>query len=166
MKNLKHLFLLILALFTCRAAQAQDYFLDRFYSSDEVDMVQFYYNADNLLQSYHCISNTGGEIDDLIDSLYYDERGNVVRVDFYQYYDNAWIFPSYITYTYDDDNHRLTRTNYNDWGSGFELQGIYTYNYEGDRLTGYEMTLGGMLLMRGTYTYNAIGEARDGATRP
>ena len=157
MQNLKNLFLLLLALLACRAAQAQDYFLDRFYSDDEVDMVQFYYNADNLLESYHCISNTGGEIDDLIDSLYYDERGNVVRVDFYQYYDNAWIFPSYITYTYDDDNHRLTRTNYNDWGSGFELQGIYTYSFEGDRLTGYEMTLGGMLLMRGTYTYNANG---------
>ncbi len=157
MQNLKHLFLLILALFTCRAAQAQDYFLDRFYSSDEVDMVQFYYNADNLLQSYHCISNTGGEVDDLIDSLYYDERGNVTRIDFYQYYDNEWIFPSYITYTYDDDNHRLTRTNYNDWGSGFELQGVYTYSYEGDRLTGYEMTLGGSLLMRGTYTYNEEG---------
>ena len=157
MQNLKHFFLLLIVLLTCRPVLAQDYFLDRFYSDDEVDMVQFYYNADNLLESYHCISNTGGEIDDLIDSLYCDERGNVVRVNFYQYYDNAWIFPSYITYTYDDDNHRLTRTNYNDWGSGFELQGIYTYNYEGDRLTGYEMTLGGMLLMRGTYTYNANG---------
>ena len=157
MKTLKHLFLITIALLSCRAAIAQDYFLDRFYSDDEVDQVQFYYNADNLLESYHSVSNAGGEIDDLIDSLYYDEHGNIIRIDFFQYYDNEWIFPSYITYTYDDNNHRITRTNYNDWGSGFELQGIYTYSYDGDLLTSYEMTLGGMLLMRGTYTYDANG---------
>ena len=154
MQNTKHLFLIIFALLSCRAAIAQDYFLDRFYSDDGVDQVQFYYNADNLLESYHSISNASGEIDDLIDSLYYDERGNIIRIDFFQYYNNEWIFPSYITYTYDDNNHRLTRTNYNDWGSGFELQGIYTYSYNGDLLTSYEMTLGGTLLMRGTYSYD------------
>ena len=157
MQNLKHLFLIIFALLSCRAAIAQDYFLDRFYSDDEVDQVQFYYNADNLLESYHSVSNSGGEIDDLIDSLYYDEHGNIIRIDFFQYYDNEWIFPSYITYTYDDNNHRITRTNYNDWGSGFELQGIYTYTYDGDLLTSYEMTLGGTLLMRGTYSYDGNG---------
>jgi hypothetical protein len=157
MQNLKHIFLILITLFSCRAATAQDYFLDRFFSDDGVDQIQFYYNADNLLESYHSISNAGGEIDDLIDSLYYDERGNVIRIDFFQYYENEWIFPSYITYTYDDDNHRLTRTNYNDWGSGFELQGIYTYSYDGDQLTGYEMTLGGTLLMRGTYSYDGNG---------
>lgn len=157
MQNLKHLFLIIFALLSCRAAIAQDYFLDRFYSDDGVDQIQFYYNADNLLESYHSLSNSGGEIDDLIDSLYYDEHGNIIRIDFFQYYDNEWIFPSYITYTYDDNNHRLTRTNYNDWGSGFELQGIYTYSYDGDLITSYEMTLGGMLLMRGTYTYDTNG---------
>ena len=157
MKTLKHLLLIISALLSCRAAIAQDYFLDRFYSDDGVDQVQFYYNANNLLESYHSVSNAGGEIDDLIDSLYYDERGNIIRIDFFQYYDNEWIFPSYITYTYDDNNHRLTRTNYNDWGSGFELQGIYTYYYDGDLLTSYEMTLGGMLLMRGTYSYDGNG---------
>ena len=157
MQNAKHLFLIITALFSCRVALAQDYFLDRFYSDDGVDQRQFYYNADNLLESYHSISNAGGEIDDLIDSLYYDEHGNVIRINFFQYFDNEWIFPSYITYTYDDSNHRLTRTNYNDWGSGFELQGIYTYYYDGDLLTSYEMTLGGMLLMRGTYTYDTDG---------
>ena len=154
MQNTKHLFLIIFALLSCRAAIAQDYFLDRFYSDDGVDQVQFYYNANNLLKSYHSLSNAGGEIDDLIDSLYYDERGNIIRIDFFQYYNNEWIFPSYVTYTYDDNNHRLTRTNYNDWGSGFELQGIYTYSYDGDLLTSYEMTLGGTLLMRGTYSYD------------
>ena len=119
--------------------------------------MQFFYNANNLLESYQSTTNMGGEIEDYIDTLMYDERGNVVRVNFYQFYDNEWIFPSYVTYTYDDSGHRLTRTNYNDWGTGFELQGIYTYNYDGDLLTNYEMTLGGMLLMRGSYTYDAEG---------
>ena len=155
MKKAKTLFL-ILALLSCRAAMAQDYILDCFHSDDNVERVQFFYNADNLLESYHYISNVGGEINDLIDSLYYDERGNVIRINFFQYYENEWIFPSYITYTYDDENHCLTRTNYNDWGSGFEVQGVYTYHYDGDLLTGYEMTLGGMPLMRGTYTYSRI----------
>ena len=157
MKTFKHLFLILIVLFSCRAAMAQDYILDCFHSDDNVYRMQFFYNADNLLESCHSISNAGGEIDDLIDSLYYDERGNVIRIDFFQYYENEWIFPSYVTYTYDDSNHCLTRTNYNDWGSGFELQGIYTYYYDGDLLTSYEMTLGGMLLMRGTYTYDANG---------
>ena len=76
------LFFLILALLSCRMAMAQDYFLDQYYSDDHVDHVQFYYNADNLLESYHSITNMGGEIDDLIDSLQYDERGNVIRIDF------------------------------------------------------------------------------------
>jgi len=156
MNKIRH-FLFIIALLSCRVALAQDYFLDRYYSDDQVDQVQFYYNADNLLESYHSTSNMGGEIDDLIDSLQYDEKGNIIRIDFYQFYNNEWIYPSYITYTYDDNNHRLTRTNYNDFGSGFELQGVYTYSYEGDLLMGYEMTLGGMLLMRGTYTYDANG---------
>ena len=157
MKKSRHFFLFIIALLSCRVALAQDYFLDRLYSDDEVDNVQFFYNADNLLESYRSTTLMGGEIDDFIDSLQYDEHGNIIRINCYQYYNNEWIFPSYITYTYDDNNHRLTRTNYNDFGNGFELQGIYPYSYEGDLLMGYEMTLGGMLLMRGTYTYDANG---------
>ena len=157
MQKAKHFFLMFIALLSCRVTLAQDYFLDRVYSDDEVDQIQFYYNADNLLESYRSTSLMDGEVDDFIDTLLYDERGNVIRINCYQYYNNEWIYPSYITYTYDDNNLRLTRTNYNDWGSGFELQGIYTYSYDGNLLTGYEMTLGGMLLMRGTYTYNAEG---------
>ncbi len=157
MQKTRHFLLIIIALLSCRVAMAQDYFLDRFYSDDGVDQVQFYYNADNLLESYRSTSIMNGEVSDFIDSLQYDERGNVIRINFYQYYDNEWIFPSYIVYTYDDNNHRLTRTNYNDFGSGFLLQGIYTYSYEGDLLTSYEMTLGGTLLMRGNYTYDANG---------
>ena len=108
MKNAR-LFLLFIALLSCRAALAQDYFLDRFYSDDGADQVQFFYNTNNLLESYRSTTIMGGEIDDLIDSLQYDDRGNVTRIDFYQYYDNEWIYPSYISYTYDDDNHRLTQ---------------------------------------------------------
>jgi len=158
MQKTRQFFLIIIALFSCQTIMAQEnYFLDRYYSDDDVDQVQFYYNADNLLESYRTTTLIGGEVDDLIDSLQYDERGNVIRINSYQYYNNEWIFPCYITYTYDDNNHRLTRTNYNDFGSGHELQGIYTYSYDGDQITGYEMTLGGMLLMRGTYTYDDAG---------
>lgn len=157
MKKHRRFFLIITALLSCCVAMAQDYFLDRVYSDDEVDQVQFYYNADNLLESYRSTSLMSGEVSDFIDSLQYDERSNVIRINCYQYYNNEWIFPSYITYTYDDNNRRLTRTNYNDFGSGFQLQGIFTYSYEGDLLMGYEMTLGGMLLIRGTYSYNDDG---------
>lgn len=157
MSKIRHLFPVIIALVLCHTATAQDYFLDQFFSNDQVDTVQYFYNANNKLESYRSTSNMGGETEDYIDTLIYDEHDNVVRVNFYQFYDNEWIFPSYVTYTYDGDGHRLTRTNYNDWGTGFELQGIYTYTYEGDLLTGYELTLGGMLLMRGTYYYDADG---------
>ncbi|MBR1513204.1 MAG: T9SS type A sorting domain-containing protein [Bacteroidales bacterium] len=157
MKTTRHFFLILIALLSCRVAMAQDYFLEQVYSDDNVDQIRFYYNADNLLESYRSTSYSTGDRDDFIDSLQYDERGNVIRVDCYQYYNDEWIYPSYITYTYDENNHRLTRTNYNDWGSGFELQGVYTYFYDGDLLTNYEMTLVGTLIMRGTYNYDANG---------
>lgn len=62
MKKLKHLFLILIALLSCRAAMAQDYFLDRFYSDDGVDQIQFYYNADNLLESYHSVSTLAARL--------------------------------------------------------------------------------------------------------
>ena len=153
----KNLLLLFLALVPCYLLQAQSFFLDSYYSDDGFDRVQYYYNNDNLLESYHVVSGVPGDNEQFIDSLYYDERGNVIRVNSYQYYNDQWIFPCYIEYTYDDKNNRTSRTNYNDFGSGHEIQGVYTYFYEDDVLTRYEMTLGGSLLMRGTYTYNAQG---------
>lgn len=141
----------------CCLAFSQNYFLDNYHSDDDFESVQFYYNNDNLLLAYHVRSGYEGDSEEFIDSLYYDERGNVVRVDSYQYYENEWIFPCYIEYTYDADNNRITRTNYSKFGGEFELQGVYTYFYENGRVTSYEMTLGGMVFMRGTYTYNAQG---------
>lgn len=153
----RNLLLLLLALVPCCFIQAQCFFLDSYYSNDHFDHVQFYYNNENLLESYHVTTGIEGEQEEFIDSLFYDERGNVIRVNSYQYYNNQWIFPCYIEYTYDDKDNRTSRTNYNDFGSGHEIQGVYTYIYEDNVLTRYEMTLGGMLLMRGTYTYNAQG---------
>lgn len=134
--------------------QAQSFFLDRYYSSDHAELVEFYYNNQNLLEAYHVTTNIDGDPYEYIDSLYYDERGNVTRIDTYQLHNGEWIFPCYLEYTYDENNNRISRTNYNDFGGGHELQGIYTYIYENNVLTRYEMTLGGMLFAKGTYTYN------------
>ena len=70
MNQIKHIFLIVIAMLPCRAMMAQDYLLDHYYSDDGVDRVQFYYNANNLLESYHSTTNMGGEIEDYIVDLF------------------------------------------------------------------------------------------------
>jgi len=127
-------------------------------SSDDVEFEQFSYNDDVLLQAVYTLTEYGIE---LIDSLSYDAANNIVKLDIYQLMDNVWKHVSYIDYTYDENGNRLTRSNYNSYGSDtFTLGGVYHYFYNADnQQTNWELYMSGTDLMQlCTLTYNGEGQ--------
>ncbi len=89
------------------------------------------------------------------DTLVYDTNGNVIAVYTHQFHNGEWILPTYLTYTYDDKGNKLTRTNYNDVGSGLEAQATYYYSYdEAGKLTNHTVNwASGSAFERCNYTY-------------
>ena len=82
-----------------------------------------------------------------IDSLFYDERGNIVRLATWQKIGGEWLYACYVDYTYNEMNLRTSRTNYNDFhdGWGFQLGGVYRYNYDEDgKMTDWALEFFGM----------------------
>lgn len=124
----------------------------------DVEFEQFSYNDDMLLQAVYTRTFTGEQ---LIDSLWYDVSNNIVKINFYQLIGNEWKYVSYIDYTYDENGNRLTRSNYNSFGTDiFTLGGVYNYFYNADnQQTHWEMYLGGTELWQlCTLTYNDDGQ--------
>ena len=76
-----------------------------------------------------------------IDSIFYDERGNIVKLATWQNVPEkgGWIYACYVEYEYDENNLKISRTNYNDFGYGFELGGVYRYYYEDGKMTSWEL---------------------------
>ncbi len=65
-----------------------------------------------------------------IDSIFLDERGNITKLATWQEVEGQWVAACYVEYTYDERDLRTSRTNYNNFGYGWELGGVYTYNYD------------------------------------
>ncbi len=156
--------LLVCILFVLSAAAfSQDLNLDKHFSlseirsSDDLEYEKFTYNREMLLETTHTLFDDGMK---LIDSLIYDEFNNIVKLDLFQFINNVWTYVSYIDYTYDENRNRISRSNYNNYGSGpFILGGIYNYYYdENNKLSNWELYMGGTTLMQtGTLTYNDDG---------
>lgn len=124
-------------------------------SSDEYEYETFSYNSDNLVTAIEKIYV--GDLS-VIDSLTYDEMNNVIRVDAYQLLDDGWKHVYYVDYTYDENNNRISRTNYNSFGgSEFYIGGVYHYFYENNVRTGWELHMGGSMLEKATLTYDEEG---------
>ena len=82
-----------------------------------------------------------------IDSIFYDERGNITKLATWQKLDGEWKYACYVEYTYDENNLRISRSNYNDFhdGWGFQIGGIYRYNYnEAGQMTDWALEFFGM----------------------
>ena len=80
-------------------------------------------------------------------SLFYDERGNIVKLATWQKLDGEWLYACYVDYTYNEQNLRTSRTNYNDFhdGWGFQLGGVYRYNYDEEcKMTDWALEFFGM----------------------
>jgi hypothetical protein len=84
-----------------------------------------------------------------------------VKLDIYQHLNGTWTYVSFIDYTYDENGNRLTRSNYNSFGTpNFTLGGVYHYFYnEDNQQTHWELYMGGTDLMQlCTLTYNDDGQ--------
>lgn len=102
------------------------------YSDDGFEAWDYVY-PDAKSTTITCINEVDFTSDtECIDSLFYDERGNIVRLATWQKIEGEWLYACYVDYTYNEMNLRTSRTNYNDFhdGYGFELGGIYRYNYD------------------------------------
>lgn len=158
--------LLIVTLFFAVAVSAQkyDYALDRIEATDGLNTMKFYYNNDYLVEAYDIVTpNPWDNLPmEMIDSLTYDERGNILRSDVHQKIDGNWVHVYYLEYTYDNNNNRISRTNYNNFGGEFDIQGIFTYTFdENNRLVYHEMVLVDELFERGNYFYDENGNRTE-----
>lgn len=158
MKKVFTLTLVALFLLVFEAQSQKLFSLSEIITSDEVESTQFTYNDDQLLELSYTRLPDGNQFKD---SLIYDDANNIVKIDCYQVLSGVWKYTSYIEYTYDENNNRLTRTNYNNFGgSTFEMGGIYKYTYdENNRLTYWEMYFAGddNFSQCCTLTYNEDG---------
>ena len=95
---------------------------------------------------------------ELVDSLFYDEKGNIVKLSTWQKVEGEFIRSCYIVYEYNEQNLRATRKNYNNFGT-WELGGIYTYNYdENGNLTNWSLAFDGLdEYQKGVIEYNESG---------
>lgn len=157
---MKKSFLLIISLFFAVVVSAQNYSyaLDQIEATDGQHNIKLYYNTDDLLEWYSEITPdpwNNYQPMELRDSITYDQHGNILRTDVHQEIDGNWVHVYYIEYTYDENHNRISRTNYNNFGGEFGIQGIYTYTFDENNLLVYhEMVLVDELFERSHYTYD------------
>ena len=95
-----------------------------------------------------------------IDSLSYDENGNITRLATYQLLNGNFKLVCFCDYTYNESGLRETRKNYNVWGDEIPTNpdGIITYIYNDDnQLIKEEMDFAGGIYQITEYTYNDDG---------
>lgn len=159
-------FLLIALVFLAAQAFAQkdyQFRMSSFMSEDALQSLTYQYltpdGAD--LRAIHEIDLvTFAEPQEIIDSLTYDENGNITRVASYQLLDGMFQLVCYVDYTYNEMGLRETRKNYNvDLNSGsHDLGGIYYYYYnEQGQMTNWELDFVGIIFDKGELTYNDRG---------
>ena len=97
---------------------------------------------------------------EFIDSITRDERGNILRLATWQFFEGEWILACYCDYTYNDMNLRMTRKNYNNLPEeGITLGGTYTYEYdENGNMTDWALDFSGVRYQEATISYNDKGQ--------
>lgn len=128
-----------------------NYEMTGYTTSDNLVTVRFTYDAQHRLIAYY--NDNAGDYT-VIDSMKYDNNGNMVRLDGYQWLNNTWQHVYYITYKYDNNNNRISRTNYNQFQGEWNLGGVYNYTYNSNNQLIYEeLTMGTRTISTVDYTY-------------
>lgn len=157
----KQLLTVLFAIAAVFSVSAQDYLPNRLHtlkSDDDLERHYFFYDEQNRVSMVDMYLLDVDGIIHAMDSLFYDEAGNISKISTFQYINRECRHVSDVMYTYDANGNRLTRTNYNNFGSGMEIQGVYTYVYDANgRMTSHTMTLVGNDFERCTYEYDANG---------
>lgn len=92
----------------------------------------------------------------VIDSLFYNDRDQMVRLSGWQLLDGALKNVYYVEYTYDAAGNIASRTNYNMWEGEWCLGGVYNYTYNADnQIVLSTLDMGGMRYQKVEYTYDA-----------
>ena len=112
---------------------------------------RYYYDNDNKLIAM--LDSMPGDYW-YYDSIRYNDLGQMIRIECWQWYQGALTFVNYVDYTYNEQGLKESRTNYNFIGGSWELGGIYTYTYnESGQIILSELMLGGKLFQTTEYSY-------------
>lgn len=128
-----------------------NYRMDGYTTDDNYINCRFHYDSQRrLVATYEEVPLEY----ELIDSIRYNDLGQLVRLDGYQLIDNEWKHVYYIEYTYNNRGLIVTRSNYNEMYGEFELGGIYEYFYnEQDQITRSELLFMNSLYQVVDYVY-------------
>lgn len=120
-------------------------------TDDDYQVSRFYYdNGNKLIANYECVI---GEYE-LYDSVRYNNQGQLVRLDGYQWMNNTWKNVYYIEYTYNGQGLIASRTNYNLFSNEWNLGGIYNYTYNAaGQLIKTELTMSNQVIQKIEYSY-------------
>lgn len=128
-----------------------NYRMDGYTTDDNYINCRFHYDSQRrLVATYEEVPSEY----ELIDSIRYNDLGQLVRLDGYQLIDSEWKHVYYIEYTYNNRGLIVTRSNYNEMYGEFELGGIYEYFYnEQDQITRSELLFMNSLYQVVDYVY-------------
>ncbi len=111
----------------------------------------YYYDNDNKLIAM--LDSMPGDYW-YYDSIRYNELGQLVRIECWQWLNGQLKFVNYVDFTYNAQGLKDSRTNYNLFGGSWELGGVYTYTYnEAGQITRSELMMGNMIFQTTEYTY-------------
>lgn len=136
------------------AMQQNPYRLTRMYTDDSYEVQRFSYDENDRLVAV--ADSVNADIDSyfVIDSMHYNDKGQLVKYAGWQYFSGVPRNVYYIDYTYDEQGNLASRTNYNSFGGSWELGGVYTYTYnENHQLLTSELTMSFGLIQRVERTY-------------
>lgn len=136
-----------------RMAAKNDYTnkLIGYHSSDYYEFQHYGYDvAHRLISVKDSVKNEYS----VIDSLFYNDQGQMIKLSGWQLLDGIWKNVYYIDYTYDAAGNIASRTNYNMFGGEWNLGGVYEYTYNQDnQIVLTTLTMIGMVYQRIDYTY-------------
>ncbi len=122
--------------------KASDDFENVIYQIDEsfhVGMIEFFEEGEPSYDRY----------------VFYDDNGNLIKLETHQYIEGEYVFVNYIEYGYNDLNQKITRKNYNNFSGTFELGGTYYYSYDDNgNMVYWELDFAGGIFQKCELTYN------------
>ena len=123
-----------------------------FQTDDNYQLCQFSYDINHRLIAY--TDTVRGEYY-VVDSMTYDDNGNMVRLSGWQRLNGTLQNVYYIDYTYNEAGLIASRSNYNNFNGVWELGGVYNYSYdENGKIVLTTLTMGNMVYQKIEYAYD------------
>lgn len=155
-------FLFVLMVMFALPGLSQNYSmrLAHLYADDGFETWDYIY-SDPKGANLVCINETDFTTQmECVDSLFHDANGNITKLATWQKVEGEWVYACYVEYAYDENNLKISRKNYNNFSTGWELGGIYYYNYdENGNMTDWRLEFFGLdEYQKGIIEYNEDGQ--------